>query len=282
MITIQNAAMQVQISPFGAELQSVIMNGRERLWQGDPAVWSGRAPVLFPVAGGFLNDRYAWQDQTYQMPKHGFAKLRAFDILRQDERSVSLQLATREPNYPFDYRLIVTYALPTADTGALRVTYRVENHGDGDMMYGLGAHEGFSCPEGIEAYALTFEADDVLHHSVLSGSQITHGQRDYVLTNRTLTLHSGLFVPDALVFATLQSRSVTLHNALNAQTVRVDFADFPVLLLWQKPGAKYLCIEPWINPPEYTDHDGELRHKPGAHCLSAGAARDYVHTITFA
>ena len=59
IVTLKNEELTVKISTLGAEIQSIEDKNRvERLWQGDPAIWKGRAPILFPVAGGFKDDGY--------------------------------------------------------------------------------------------------------------------------------------------------------------------------------------------------------------------------------
>lgn len=84
---------------------------------------------------------------------------------------------------------------------------------------------------------------------------------------------------DALVFPKLKSRSVTLKQQGKAR-VRVDYQGMDVLMLWTKPGAGYLCIEPWTNAPDYTDADGDIRHKPGMIALAPGKTVEKEHTIT--
>ena len=47
--TIQNRCLTVQIEDLGAQLASIRdSQGREFLWQGSPASWPRRAPILFP------------------------------------------------------------------------------------------------------------------------------------------------------------------------------------------------------------------------------------------
>ena len=59
MIEIKNERLTAVFSTHGAELQSLRdQNGVERIWQGDPAFWTGHAPVLFPVAGALRGDAY--------------------------------------------------------------------------------------------------------------------------------------------------------------------------------------------------------------------------------
>ena len=46
--TLSNAALQAGIGTLGGELVSLRGKaGTEYIWQGDPAFWSGRNPVLF-------------------------------------------------------------------------------------------------------------------------------------------------------------------------------------------------------------------------------------------
>ena len=75
LITIKSGLLSVTISSKGAEIQSIQdKNGVERMFNGDPAFWANRAPILFPVAGGLKNDCYEWQGKWYPMPKHGFIR----------------------------------------------------------------------------------------------------------------------------------------------------------------------------------------------------------------
>ena len=48
MITLKNTALSVNISELGAEIISITVDGKERLWDGDPAFWSGTAPRFIP------------------------------------------------------------------------------------------------------------------------------------------------------------------------------------------------------------------------------------------
>ena len=69
LISIQNQYLHVEISTRGAELQSIRdSSGNERLWQGDPAFWTGRAQILFPICGGLREDTYYLDGQRYSMP----------------------------------------------------------------------------------------------------------------------------------------------------------------------------------------------------------------------
>ena len=52
IVAIKNEFLEVLISSVGAEIQSVrAKDGKEYIWQGDPAYWNKHAPVLFPICG---------------------------------------------------------------------------------------------------------------------------------------------------------------------------------------------------------------------------------------
>ena len=63
----------------GAELCSYTdVHGCERLWEGDPSIWPGHAPVLFPIVGAPVNHQVRFAGQTYPIHKHGFMMMREF------------------------------------------------------------------------------------------------------------------------------------------------------------------------------------------------------------
>ncbi len=49
---LSNDSISIKVSTAGGSFTSIEADGREYLWQGDPAVWSGQAPVCFPICGG--------------------------------------------------------------------------------------------------------------------------------------------------------------------------------------------------------------------------------------
>ena len=52
-----------------------------------------------------------------------------------------------------------------------------------------------------------------------------------------------------------------------------------VLMLWTKPGADYVCIEPWTNAPDFESCDMNIEHKPGMIRLAPGANAVRRHFI---
>jgi galactose mutarotase-like enzyme len=50
--------------------------------------------------------------------------------------------------------------------------------------------------------------------------------------------------------------------------------------LWTKPGAPFLCLEPWQGFAAPVDFDGEFRDRPGVLTLAPGEMRRFVMDIT--
>lgn len=51
---LDNGSIRVALSTAGGSFTSIKANGREYLWQGDPAVWSGQAPICSRSAAAFV------------------------------------------------------------------------------------------------------------------------------------------------------------------------------------------------------------------------------------
>ena len=278
LVMLSNGYLTVQISTLGAELQSIIdKSGLERLWQGDPDFWSGRAPILFPFAGALKDGYFIYGGRQYFLPQHGFARRSEFRLTEQTAFSASFVLDAPNENYPFDYALKVTYALKN---DAIRITHEVSNRGAGDMYYALGCHEAYALNSPLHTYRLVFDQKETLIHQCLTGAQL-NGDTEPITENSTdLPLRSGLFHNDSLVFQNLNSRGVFLECLNRPERVRVDFDGFDTLLIWKKPHAPFLCIEPWLNPPENVNSDHRLVHKPGIIRLTPGKSNSHEHCIT--
>ena len=278
LITIRNEALTVTVSTVGAELQSILdENGVERLWQGDPQFWASRAPVLFPVAGGFRNDGYELDGQFYPMPKHGFVRKLAWEEETTTATATTLLMRQKNDGFPFDYELRASFTLVG---NALEVAYAVSNVGKTAFWYSVGSHEAFATPEGIEDYEIVFDTEEKVDNYPLVGNLILREPVTLAEKTRVLPLKYEYFAVDALVFRTLKSRGVTLKSATHAREIRVDFPGHDTLMLWTKPGAGYICIEPWCNSPDFVDADLRIDHKAGFIRLGGGEKAVRQHTIT--
>ena len=85
----------------------------------------------------------------------------------------------------------------------------------------------------------------------------------------TLAPRDALFADDALIFDAIGSSRVAF-GVPGRTRLTVAFPDTPVLGIWTKPGAPFLCIEPWHGLADADKFEGELKDKELAVELEPG------------
>lgn len=275
-VDIGSDALRARINLRGAELWQLIdHDGVDLLWSGDPQVWSGRAPILFPIIGSLNGGTYRYRDAAYPLHRHGFARHARFSVVEQSDHAVVLRLEANEASravYPFEFQLDLRF---TCGAGALAVAVSVRNCGPDKMPFSFGFHPALRWPlePGMPRldHAIIFSAAETAPISRLDadGLILPERQPSPVAGNR-LDLSDDLFVDDALIFTDLASRSVN-YGARHGRHIRVDFDDLPQLGVWTKPGAGYICIEPWQGLADPQGFDGDIFAKPGIVVLAADA-----------
>ena len=281
MITISNSAAKVEISEIGAEIISVVCNEKEYMWSRDPAFWAQSAPIMFPMCGGLKGGKYEYDGKTYEMIKHGFAKVSEFTVESKTESSVTMLLCDNEKtliSYPFHFEFRVTFTL---NGNSLSVTYDAKNTDTKSIYCTCGSHEAYACPEGIEEYEIIFPEKETLYAYGLNGDILTDYTKLIVDNSNRLVLRDEYFSLDALVFKDLKSRSATLVKKGGGRSVKVDFDGSDYFVLWHKYTAPYLCIEPWCGLPDVAGSDYDFRKKVGMHELAPAEHLTKTHTITF-
>src|SRR5688572_3065837 len=114
-VAISDPALSARISATGAELVRLQDgDGLDLLWDGDPAFWTGRSPLLFPIVGEAKGNRIRVGGAPYEIGRHGFARTSTFALVSSEAARCMWRLeasaATRR-QYPFEFRLDVTYAI---------------------------------------------------------------------------------------------------------------------------------------------------------------------------
>ena len=274
--TLATPECRATFSPRGAELTSLIGNGLEYLWSGDPAVWGRHAPVLFPLVGRLPADTYHYQGRVYRLPQHGFARDQEFVVLRQSATELVFRLQHDESTravFPFAFELTITYTLRGPQ---LSVSWNVHNPAPAQpLLFSIGAHPAVRCPllsgEQFEDYYFAFDHPVTLERHLLAGGLLT-GETARVLTqSQELPLSYELFADDALVFKHCDFTRLTLRSRKSARFVRFQFDGFPYLGLWTKgPGAHFVCVEPWYGIASPAGESGELSEKEGILTLEPG------------
>lgn len=282
MVQIKNEVLTVEINPFGAELYSIKNSqGYEYLWQGNPDVWSGRAPVLFPIVGGLIDDEFIYDGKAYKLDKHGFARLSDFEVeLVEDNEAVFLLKNNDElrKQYPFEFEFRVIFVL---NGNKLEVEYKVNNIDNKDIFFSFGAHEAYSCPGGLNGYYVEFERQEALSRYFVTGNFINGEKAPLPMEDNKLYMKDEFFEEDAIILPDIASKKVWVKSTNNAHSVEIDYTGFKNLLIWTKPNAEYLCIEPWDGIPDYVGFDKMIENKKDIITLSEGNEYSLIHTIKF-
>ena len=285
MITLENEKLKVQADPLGAELKSVVDKelGRECLWTGDPAYWTGHAPVLFPVVGLCHDGKYRYKGVEYELRQHGFARNSVFTVSEAGNTKVVFSLRSNDQLkkiYPFDFTLYVTYELSGK---TISETFDVVNEDKKEPMYfSIGGHPGFLFDGGLQDQQFTFNSREDLDRLQLAGRYFSRTLvKNYMNAKDPLPVTEHLFDNDAVVFHDFAFTTITLANKKTGHGVTVDLTGFPYVGMWAKPGAPYACIEPWFGLADYEDFNGELPEKDGIQKLDAAGKFHSVFTMTF-
>lgn len=267
-ITIANGRLSAAINPLGAELTHLSdADGRELMTDADPAFWTGHAPILFPVVGRPSGDVIRIDGHQYPMKQHGFARHMAFEVVEAgSDRATFALVDTPETRavYPFAFRLEVGFTLHEA---TLSIDVAIENRGEGAMPASFGFHPAFAWPLPYgavrEDHRIVFDADEPgALRAIASDGTIAADTKPSPLDGRTLQLAHALFAHDALVWDPVESDAVT-YGASAGPKLRIAFPDTPKLGIWTKPGARFVCVEPWHGIADPHGYTGEFRDKPG-------------------
>jgi galactose mutarotase-like enzyme len=285
MIEISNGTLSASINPFGAELTHLRdAAGRELMTAADPAHWTGHAPLLFPIVGRLMGDRYRVDGADYALPQHGFARRQMFEPLAVTGDLAVFRLTDTEATravYPFAFVLDAEFRLSGA-TLAMEIT--VTNTGTGDMPASFGFHPAFAwpLPGGGEkdAHRIVFGDDEPGQLSaIVKGGWIDADGWPSPLDGRVLHLNDALFERDALVWNPVASQSLR-YEGEGGPALEIDFPDTPALGIWTQPGAGFVCIEPWHGIADPHGYTGEIWDKPGMMRFAPGEARTFTMKVT--
>ena len=282
-ISLQSAGLTVRVALRGAEIKSLCTaSGTELIWQGDSAWWDYSAPVLFPIIGPVALDRIQCQGQPFAMPSHGFARTSIFEVLTLAPDRVTMALkasaATLE-HYPFDFELLIEHRLNAV---SLHTAVTLSNTGSQPLPASFGFHPALRWPMAGRPRAehqLIFEqAEGAKVKRVIRGGQLLETDTALPLQDRRLRLSDHLFEHGALVLDQVQSSGLALADDLGP-LLNLRWTGCPQLSLWTKPGAPFVCVEPWAGHPRPMGWDGELADKPGSMRLAPGASRHFSMSI---
>ncbi|PZX54063.1 aldose 1-epimerase family protein [Algoriphagus chordae] len=268
---LESEELSISVNQTGIELSSIKSKSSqvEYLWQGNPSIWSGQSPILFPIIGALKDGYMIYKEQKYRMPKHGFLRHSTKPILKAStDNSLLFSLSWDEESllqYPFKFEFEVEFRLKGK---TIEIAHHISNHGDESMYYSVGGHPAFNCPlqpgESYEEYSLEFSQPETDAIWLVNDDGLISDRTQAFLENScSIQLQEHIFDKDALIFKNLKSREVTLTHKDKGAILRVKFDDFDYLGIWAKPGAPFVCIEPWIGIGDSSDSNNEFEAKEG-------------------
>ena len=276
LYSIENDFLKVVITSKGAELQSVLTkeNQLEYLWQANEKFWAKKSPVLFPIVGGLKNNSYSYQNKTFNLSRHGFARENEFSILKTTETSIQFLLENSEKTllvFPFQFKFIIEYALQSSK---LICNYLVENLSDDEMYFSVGAHPAFNVPLSdstiFSDWILEFNQPETIGIFPLTADGLLKAQPIPFLQNSNqIKLTKDLFYKDALVFKHLQSNQLKLISNKSQHGIKMQFDGFPFFGIWSAKDADFICLEPWCGVADSENNTGEITQKEGINILKS-------------
>ncbi|KIA84061.1 aldose 1-epimerase family protein [Flavobacterium sp. AED] len=265
---IKNTFLTATINNFGAELCSLKNNfNKEYIWEGNPEFWGKHSPILFPIVGTLKNNSFDYDNKKYHLSRHGFAREMEFELIEKKENSATFSIQSSEETlkvYPFEFELQIIYTL---EKNNLSIAYKVINKGNSQIPFSIGAHPALALPGNFENYSIQFEKEEPLQYYLLENDLISNETKKLEPQEGQIPLTYQLFENDALIFKTLESKSITILEN-KKPFLKVNFEDFPSLGIWTKMNAPFLCIEPWFGYSDTGENSGNIFEKEGIQILN--------------
>jgi len=280
-IRIGNEHVSVEVSPLGSEMQSIITSdGQSWLWDGDAAFWGGRSPVLFPIVGKAPDDHVSVGGVRYPMGQHGFARRSEFALVADGADFCRFELASGQASqsiFPFAFLLTLEHRV---EGRAVIVTAEVSNRDHRPMPFGIGFHPAFVWPlpgcEGL-AHSVTLENGGEPALVRLSGGLVKPEALPSPFKAGALDLDHDMFVADAMLFP--EGAGAGLRYAAADKAIRFTWENLPNFALWSKPGAPFVCLEPWHGTAAEVGGSDELSERPYGDVLGPGATGRYSFRV---
>ena len=290
MTILSNGILTVEISDHGAELQSIMKNDVEYLWQGDKTYWGRRSPVLFPIVGSVWESRYRIDGTEYQLGQHGFARDMDFSLVSASEARARFRLESSEETlavYPYPFTLDIEYHI---HNNCLEVIWEVSNPSESDIYFQIGAHPAFFYPaydpEKSGRGFMTFDRQEGLECIRIREKGCVDAQTKWPLemTEGRLKLEKDTFDSiDTIMIQDSQVRRVNMFKEDGTPWLSLEF-DAPVVGIWSPPGktAPFICIEPWYGRCDRAGYEGDYRDKDWINKLAPGESFEGIYTIEIA
>lgn len=277
-IRIGNEHLSVEVSALGAEMQSLTTrDGRDWLWNGDEAFWTGRSPILFPIVGKAPDDHVSIGGVRYPMGQHGFARRSEFALTQSGSDFCRFELASSaqsRASYPFEFLLSVEHRLVGR---AVEVTAEVSNKDSKPMPYGIGFHPAFVWPlpgcEGLD-HMIWLDNGASPPLARLVDGLVDPQPMPSPFVDGALLLERDDFTGDTMIF--LEGAGSGLIYGAGDAAVQLRWENLPNLAFWSKQAdAPFLCLEPWHGTAAAVGRGDGIEARPSTVMLGAGETGRY-------
>ncbi len=258
---LKNDKYQIEVDSLGAQLTSFLLDNEQYLYQRDTKYWHRSSPVLFPIVGRVKHNKNRYNNKTYRLPIHGFARFNQFELISKTHNSLSFRLKENNISlkyYPFQFELILSYFL---SSDGLKINYQVSTNQE-EIYFSLGAHPAFLLKAAIQDSFFTFEKNEKKDAIALNlDTACICDEKSFTLLGNFLKLGKDIFSKDALIFKDLNSKKVTLNNSKNQKSITMDFTNFEYIAFWAPVGAPFVCIEPWCGVADNINTNHNFKEK---------------------
>ncbi|MBU6186609.1 MAG: aldose epimerase [Cyanobacteria bacterium REEB444] len=242
LLTDHTAQSHVSIVPErGGIVTSWQVNGQELFYLDQERFTNpnlsvrGGNPILFPICGNLVNNRYTIDDQSYTLKQHGFARDLPWTVEQSvvnQHASLTLTLSSDDQTrlgFPFDFHLAFTYTL-IADQ--LEIHQRFTNHSPVPMPFSIGFHPYFKVGDKTQ---LRFEIPSQEYYDHRQGTVNPYGgEFDWAAPELDFAFHK------------LSGSVAKVHDPHRALTLTITTdAPYGTLVFWTVKDKDFFCLEPW-------------------------------------
>ena len=281
-------------SSLGGELISFKLDGIEKIHQGEDVrdsqgrvYWKRHAPVLFPIVGKLKRGQTLINGRTYEIMQHGFARDMEYEPVTKLDNFHSYMLKSNKytmARFPFEFELTNTYM---QEDNKLVFLYKVRNTGDTNMPFGIGGHPAFKIDEDDVKqgnYYLEFEDEEEKAHFLylVDGLVGTEYAKNILIDKKIIPIDSHTFDNDALIIKGIQNKTISLKNRrTNKVVLKLTYDNWPYLGIWSKPGAPFICLEPWMSTADTVNSTNVFVQKTDLQVLAPGEVFENKFSVEF-
>ena len=279
-----NDLITLEVNEHGAELVSLVKDGREYLWTGDAQYWNRHAPILFPAVGKPFNNELHVDGKIYPMKQHGFARDSEFEDL--GEGRLRMQESDLSASYPYRLDLEVQYRLSGRK---VEVVWTVENLDDKEVYFHIGAHPGFllsdyNAADEVHGY-IRYRDRDAQPMNPVVVSSLKEGNRVPLATPQSfkseMPIKADTFAHDALMFEGGQVTEAILCDKEGAPVLGVSCPQAKAYGIWapHKEGCPFVCLEPWCGICDPYGFTGDISTRQYIHRLAPREKYNFTYII---